>query len=159
MRLVVERIHFYNNWMDTTKEAEVRKGFLLNQIDLTASWNLDRHLGYVGIANYIDVADPELTIAPFAGVQWNSKKKVFLQAETRYLAANRQPEIVDVPFATLGYGAFSVTGSIGWSLGKGKQDEKEREFEESDPSESTNGEDINTEDPEELIEWIEETGE
>ena len=116
---ITERIHFYNNWLDTTKESSMRKGFLLNQIDLTASWALDRHLGYVGVANYIDVADPELTLAPFAGIQWNSKKKLFLQAETRYLAVNRQPEIVDVPFATLGYGALSVTGSIGWSLGKG----------------------------------------
>jgi hypothetical protein len=114
---IMDRIHVYNNWLDTTKDVEMRQGFLLNQIDLTASWTLNRHLGYIGIANYLDIADPEFTIAPFAGFQWNSKNSLFLQAETRYLAANRQPEIVDVPFATFGYGAVSVTGSIGWVFG------------------------------------------
>ena len=114
---VTERLHFYNNWLDNTKESEMRKAFFLNQIDLTAGWNIKQHLGYVGIANYLDIADPELTLAPFAGVQWNSTKKLFLQAETRYLAINRQPEIVDVPFATFGYGALSITGSIGFTFG------------------------------------------
>ena len=37
--------------------------------------------------------------------------------EGRYLAANRQPDVVDVAFATLGYGALSVTGSIGFTFG------------------------------------------
>ena len=114
---VMERVHFYNNWLDSTKDAEVRKGFLLNQIDLTASWNVSKHLGYVGLANYIDVADPELTLAPFAGLQINTNRNVFLQVEGRYLAANRQPDVVDVTFATLGYGALSVTGSIGFTFG------------------------------------------
>ena len=114
---VTERLHFYNNWFDNTKESDVRKAFFLNQVDLTAGWDIKRHLGYVGLANYLDIADPELTLAPFAGVQWNSKKSLFLQAETRYLAINRQPEIVDVPFATFGYGALSITGSIGFSFG------------------------------------------
>ena len=114
---VTERLHFYNNWFDSTKESEMRKAFFLNQVDLTAGWNIKQHLGYVGVANYLDIVDPELTLAPFAGVQWNSKNKVFLQAETRYLAINRQPEIVDVPFATFGYGALSITGSIGFSFG------------------------------------------
>ena len=70
-----------------------------------------RNLGYVGVANYLDIADPELTLAPFAGDNW-TVKKLFLQAETRYLAINRQPEIVDVPFATFGYGALSITGGF-----------------------------------------------
>lgn len=114
---VMERVHFYNNWLDSTKDASVRKGFLLNQVDLTASWNVSKHLGYVGIANYIDVADPELTLAPFAGLQIDTNRKLFLQLEGRYLAANRQPDVVDVTFATLGYGALSVTGSIGVAFG------------------------------------------
>ena len=114
---VTERLHFYNNWLDNTKDSDMRKAFFLNQVDLTAGWNVKRHLGYVGVANYLDIADPELTFAPFAGVQLNSKKRFFLQAETRYLAINRQPEIVDVPFATFGYGALSITGSVGFTFG------------------------------------------
>jgi hypothetical protein len=69
------------------------------------------------VANYIDVADPELTLAPFAGLQINTNRNLFLQMEGRYLAANRQPDVVDVTFATLGYGALSVTGSIGFTFG------------------------------------------
>ena len=114
---VMDRVHFYNNWLDSTKDASVRKGFLLNQIDLTASWTVSKHLGYVGLANYIDIADPELTLAPFAGIQINTGRNLFLQMEGRYLAANRQPDVVDVTFATLGYGALSVTGSIGFTFG------------------------------------------
>lgn len=114
---MTERLHFYNNWLDNTKDSDMRKAFFLNQVDLTAGWNIKRHLGYVGLANYLDIADPELTLAPFAGIQLNSKKSLFLQAETRYLAINRQPEIVDVPFATFGYGALSITGSVGFTFG------------------------------------------
>jgi hypothetical protein len=114
---VTDRLHFYNNWLDNTKESDMRKAFFLNQVDLTAGWNIKRHLGYVGVANYLDIADPELTLAPFAGIQLNSKKNVFVQAEIWYLAINRQPEIVDVPFVTFGYGAISVTGSVGFTFG------------------------------------------
>ena len=114
---VTDRLHFYNNWLDNTKDSDMRKAFFLNQVDLTAGWNIKRHLGYIGVANYLDIADPELTLASFAGIQFNSKKNIFLQAEARYLAINRQPEIVDVPFATFGYGALSITGSVGLTFG------------------------------------------
>ena len=33
---VTDRLHFYNNWFDNTKESDMRKAFFLNQIDLTA---------------------------------------------------------------------------------------------------------------------------
>lgn len=114
---VTERIHFYNNWLDTTKDSSVRAGYLLNQIDLTAAWNINRHLGYIGIADYIDVPDPELTIAPFAGFMFQGKKKCFAQLEARYLAVNRKPDVVDVSFLGGEYGALSTTLSIGWNFG------------------------------------------
>lgn len=122
---MTERMHFYNNWLDSTKAKEVRKGYLLNEIELTASWNLNQHLGYVGMANYTDTADPEMTLAPFIGTQININQpwyqNGFLQLEMRYLAINRQPDIVDVSFLGGNYGALSVTGSIGKSFGKGVQ--------------------------------------
>ena len=117
---ITERIHFYNNWLDTTKDSSVRTGYFLNQLDLTAAWNIDRHLGYIGIADYIDVPDPELTLAPFAGFVFQSKNKYFTQLEARYLAINRKPDIVDVSFLGAEYGALSTTLSIGWNFGGSK---------------------------------------
>ena len=115
---ILERMHWYSNYLDTTKDPSVRGSFWLNQIDLTMAWDIKRHVGYVGIANYIDFADPELTLAPFAGLEWKSKSKLSLQLETRYLAINRKPDIVDVSFLTFGYGALSVTGSVAWRFSK-----------------------------------------
>jgi len=113
-----ERIHFYNNWLDTTKDSSVRTSYLLNQVDLTAAWNINRHLGYVGISDYIDIPDPELNVAPFVGFVFQGKKKCFSQVEARYLAANRQPDIVDVSFMSFGEkGALSTTLSFGWNFG------------------------------------------
>lgn len=113
---VTERVHFYNNWLDTTKDSSVRTGYLLNQIDLTAAWDINRHLGYIGIADYIDVPNPELTIAPFAGLVYQGKGRFFTQAEARYLAINRKPDIVDVSFLGAEKGALSTTLSFGWTL-------------------------------------------
>lgn len=113
---VMERVHFYNNWLDTTKDSSVRTGYLLNQIDLTAAWDINRHLGYIGIADYIDVPNPELTLAPFAGLVYQGKGRFFTQAEARYLAINRKPDIVDVSFLGAEKGALSTTLSLGWTL-------------------------------------------
>jgi len=114
---VTERVHLYNNFLDTTKPKETRKAYLLNQIDLTLGWDVQRHIAYAGLANYIDVADPELNIAPFAGFQYQSKGRFFGQVEARYLAANRQPDIVDVSFLGGNRGALSTTFSMGWTFG------------------------------------------
>ena len=89
----------------------------MNQLDLTAAWNIQQHLGYVGIADYIDIPDPELTLAPFGGFVFQSKSKFFAQVEARYLAINRKPDIVDVAFLGAEYGALSTTLSLGWNIG------------------------------------------
>ena len=114
---VMERIHFYNNWLDTSKDSSVRTAYFLNQIDLTAAWDIASHLGYLGAANYIDIADPELNFAPFLGFQFNGKGTFFAQLEARYLAVNRKPDIVDVSFLGGEKGALSTTFSVGWNLG------------------------------------------
>jgi hypothetical protein len=113
----MERVHFYNNYFDTTKSAEVRSAFFLNQIDLTASWKLQRNLTYVGVANYLDFADPELNITPFVGWEYQSKKRMFTQMEIRYLAANRSQDIDDIAIFGGTTGGLSTTLSIGWKMG------------------------------------------
>jgi hypothetical protein len=115
---ITERVHAYSNFMDSSKTLESRALFLLNQADLTAAWDIGRQLGYLGLSNSIDWVDPELTLSPFIGVELRSKGAYFTQVEARYLAANRQPDVVDVSFLGGKRGALSTTISMGWSFGQ-----------------------------------------
>ena len=115
---VLERLHVYSNYTDFTNPMESRGIFALNQIDLTMAWDVKRHLGYVGVANYVDLIDPELNIAPFAGFAYHTKKRFFWQLESRYLAANRTQDVDDISVYSFGEnGGLSVTASFGWKLG------------------------------------------
>jgi hypothetical protein len=120
---VTERLHVYNNYMDTTKPLETRMFWGLNELDITASWALGTHRVYVGGSNIVDLADPELLVAPFAGVELKPKnKRVSFQLETRLLGANFSPDIWDITWLTVGEepgnGLISITASASWALGK-----------------------------------------
>ena len=114
---LMQRLHFYNNYFDTTKSKELRSSFFLNQIDLTASWQKQQHLGYIGVANYVDFVDPELNITPFIGWEYQTNNRLFTQLELRYLAANRSQDIDDIAFLGGTTGGLSTTFSIGWKIG------------------------------------------
>lgn len=114
---VSDRFYLYTNWLDRTKPKYARDFFALDQVDLTASWAVKRHLLYGGLSSYIDIGDPELSLAPFVGTELRGKNRFFFQWELRHMAANRKPDIVDVTFASPGgYGAISTTLSVGWML-------------------------------------------
>ena len=117
---VMERLHFYNNYLDTTKPSETRGAFALNQVDVTLGWDIKRHVGYVGMANYLDLMDPELNMTPFAGFAYQTKKRFFWQLETRYMAMNRKQDIDDVAIYGGERGGFAATVSAGWKLGGAK---------------------------------------
>ena len=116
----MERVHFYHNYFDTTKSPELRQAFFLNQVDLTASWDVQHHMAYAGVANYLDFVDPELNITPFAGFEYRTQKRLFAQWEIRYLAANRSQDIDDIAIFGLERGGLSTTMSVGWKLGGSK---------------------------------------
>ena len=120
---VTERLHVYNNYLDRTKPMETRMFWGLNELDVTASWALGRHRVYVGGSDIIDLADPELLVAPFMGVELQPEdRRVCFQLESRVLGANFSPEIWDLTWLTIGeepgYGLISITASASWALGK-----------------------------------------
>ena len=120
---VTERLHLYNNYLDKTKPRETRMLWGANEFDITASWKLGGHHFYFGGSNILDLADPELLLSPFVGIDLHpEKKRVAFQIEARVLGANFSPEIWDISWLTLGgepgYGLISVTVSASWALGK-----------------------------------------
>ena len=119
-----ERLHLYNNFLDFSKPAETRMLWGLNEFDITASWSVGNHRLYIGGSDILDLSDPELLIAPFAGVELNSGGNgPTFQLETRVLGANFSPEIWDLTWLTVGeepgYGLISITASASWVLGAG----------------------------------------
>ena len=120
---ITERLHLYHNYFDTTKPKETRMFWGVNEVDLTASWAAGNHFVYAGASNIIDLADPELFLSPFVGVELLPEgRRVGFQLEGRILGANFSPEIWDVSWLTLGgepgYGLVSITASASWALGK-----------------------------------------
>lgn len=112
-----DRLYIYSNHFDKTKPKETRQFYVMEQIDLTTSWSIKNHLVFSGLGTYYDVPDPELILAPFVGMELRSQKRFFFQWELRYMGVNRQPDIVDVTFASPGgYGALATTFSAGWML-------------------------------------------
>jgi len=121
---LTERLYVYNNYLDVTKPMETRMFWGLNQFDVTASWALSDHRIYVGGSDLVDLADPELLVSPFMGVDLRPQgRRVGFQLETRVLGINFSPEIWDISWLTLGgppgHGLVSITASASWSLGKG----------------------------------------
>jgi hypothetical protein len=114
---IADRFYLYSNHFDTTKPEESRQLYMMDQIDLTTSWPISRHLAYTGVGTYVDFADPEFILAPFVGMELRSQKRFFFQWEVRHLGVNRQPDVVDVTFASIaGQGGISTTLSAGWML-------------------------------------------
>ena len=120
---VTERLHVYNNYLDRTKPLETRMFWGLNEFDITASWALGPHMVYIGGSDVVDLADPELLIGPFLGVDLQPQnRRVGFQLETRLLGANFSPDIWDVTWLSIGeepgHGLISITASASWALGK-----------------------------------------
>ncbi len=120
---LTERVLFYNNYLDSTKPAETRTWWGVNEIDITASWKVGNHLVYTGISDAIDFGDPELLITPFVGTELRPKGGRFAwQLESRWLGANFSPDVYDVSWLNTGdpgSGLFTFTIGAAWNVGKG----------------------------------------
>lgn len=119
---VTEKLHLYNNYLDFSKPAETRTYWGINEFDVTASWAIGNHRLYIGGSDILDLADPELLVAPFAGVELTpGGDGPSFQIESRILGANFSPEIWDLTWLTIGEepgnGLISITASVSWALG------------------------------------------
>ena len=112
---VADRLHVYTNLADTTK---VDRGWLfLDQIELTASWELGGQLLYLGAAEYLDFRDPRLLLSPYLGAELLRRKRLGVQLELRWLAVN-QPRVTDaVPWMPEGRGALQPTVGLSYRFG------------------------------------------
>ena len=120
---VTERVHVYNNEFATSRPAETRTWWGLNEFDITASWLAGHHILYTGMSDAIDFGDPELLISPFFGAELRPKGGRFAwQLESRWLGANFSPEVYDVSWLNTGdpgHGLFTFTVGASWRLGAG----------------------------------------
>ncbi len=81
----------------------------LSQTDFTASWNVaGEHLFYAGLTGYVPINQPQLYLAPFAGVQIvPGIQSMRVQLEARWLAP-----YVDQRFAVVDWVAPGDHGGI-----------------------------------------------
>ena len=119
---VTERLHFYNNWLDLTKPKDTRKAWAVHESDVTLSWLAGPHVLYLGATNAIDIADPELLVGPFIGVQFRPQERRFsFQLESRLVGANFTTDVYDATWVSPGEpgnGLVTFTLSAAWQLGK-----------------------------------------
>lgn len=108
---VSNRLWIQNNYLDVSKEWSKRSIWAANQIEFTLSYKFGDHLLYFGLAEYIDFNQPDLLLSPFLGTDLAASKRLGIQIEIRYFAANQTPPVDTVTW--LGPG----TGAIGLVLG------------------------------------------
>ena len=90
-----------------------------DQLEVTASWEVGRSLPYVSLSEYLDFRNPELLLTPAAGVQIDPADPggFLLQAELRWFAFHRSPEIRNPPWLPQGAGALGISVSAGARFG------------------------------------------
>jgi len=115
---IADRFYLYNSYLNTQVEPEYRGAWALNQIELTASWAVKQQLLYVGLAEYVDLADPELLLTPFVGAQLaRPGRKVSFNLEGRWMAINQIETSSTVDWLGGGRGGIAATAGISVRLG------------------------------------------
>lgn len=97
----------------------------IDQLEVNASWDLDGQLLHVGLAQYLDVNNPALTLTPSLGAAFDpapaSADGVRLHVETRWYGLTQQREIDTVRFVGGGQGmlgfSFGISGAFGHKEG------------------------------------------
>lgn len=108
---VANRVFLADNHLAANKaETAERHFWALDQLDLLASWDSGRWLGYTGLSQLTDFRYPGLHLAPVLGgqVSLGSARAWSLQLETRYYGVNDTASSNAVPWVTLGPGALGV---------------------------------------------------
>ncbi|MDP6931307.1 MAG: hypothetical protein QGG40_00255 [Myxococcota bacterium] len=115
---VSNRLFLYNNYPDGRKAADAKGFWVLDQLEVTASWALGHQLVYSGLAEYLDLGAPGLLLAPFAGVELGGSGRVRTQLELRHMAANRVQDVNTIRWLNPGTGALQITVGLHVKLGQ-----------------------------------------
>jgi hypothetical protein len=112
---LTDRVFFATNIPGLPYRSDPRlQGWLTNQLELTASYDLGHQLVYASVSEYLDVANPGLTLTPALGAQLDPGKAggFFVQPELRWFALGRVRDSRAVRF-------IGPSGAIGLSLALG----------------------------------------
>lgn len=110
---VADRVYLYDNHLDATKTE--RAAWLLDQVELTASWDLGPLLLYLGGAQYTDLRNPQLFLSPFLGFELHPRQgRLGVQVEGRYYGATTLPDAQIVAWVGPPRGALGATVGLSW---------------------------------------------
>jgi hypothetical protein len=100
------------------------QALFIDQLELNASWEIDGQLLYVGVAEYLDVSNPALTLSPALGTSLDpapaSPHGARIHLETRWYGVTRQRRVDTVKFAGGGQGMFGVSLGVSGVFGRGE---------------------------------------
>lgn len=100
------RLYAVDNHLDTSKVPEARAFYALDQVEILASWDGRRALGYLGLAQYTDLFDPSLLLTPVVGGQLHLGERWDVQVELRHYAINQRSLHSAFDWLTWGPGAL-----------------------------------------------------
>lgn len=118
---ITERLYLLDNHLDTSKVAEIRSTHLVNQLELTASWDTNPALLYLGAAEYLDVREPALLLTPFVGAEFHLGEHWGLQLEARHYAINTRNVQNSFNWVTWGPGAIGANLGVTRRFGASKE--------------------------------------
>jgi hypothetical protein len=119
---LTDRVFFATNLLGLPYKTDpVLQGWVADQIELTASYDLGHQLVYASVSEYIDLQSPALTFTPALGAQLDPGQPggFFFQPELRWFALGQVRDSRAVQFA-------SPSGALGVSLGFGTRFGKAR---------------------------------
>jgi hypothetical protein len=93
---VADRLYVYTNLGDATKAD--RGWLFVDQLELTASWDLGGQLVYLGASEHLDLRNPRLLLSPYLGAELLRRKRLGVQAELRWLALNQSQVSDAIPW-------------------------------------------------------------
>lgn len=114
---VTERLFFYDNHLNMDRPPELRASYLMNQLEVIASWDTPRLLPYVGMGVYLDFVEPVPMLTPSLGTAIHLGPAWDLQLEGRYYAVNRTNDYGSLNWVTPGPGALGMTISASRRFG------------------------------------------
>jgi hypothetical protein len=117
------RVWFASNLFGAGYHADKRMRFWgANQFEFDVSWVVKEQLIYVGLAEYLDFGNPQLTLTPVLGATFDADPKrpggVRLHLESRWYGLNQHTQLNTVRWAGGGQGVFGVSLGVSYVLGR-----------------------------------------
>lgn len=122
---LTDAVWFATNALGTPYKPDPElEAWAADQVELDLSWLLRGQLVYVGLAEYVDVLDPRLTLTPALGARFDPSPKrpggLQLHVEARWYGLNDEHISNTVRWVSDPHGIFGATVGVSWLLGGGR---------------------------------------